>query len=199
MRVSMVGNQNSRKHLLSRETLIQLYEIERLPIAEIKRRTGGGSVHRELVRQGIPRRTTRSARFTPTIEFSHADMAYAAGLFDGEGSINIKTPGTSSRTTGFSLVIQVTQTNLAPLLWLQERWGGSVSPIKRRKPTWAWNAGSRLAEKFLLDVLAFLIVKREQAMIAVEFQARRCNTGRRHDPDRLLLEAASRDALHALR
>jgi hypothetical protein len=71
MRICMSGNQNARKHHLGRETLVHLYETECLSIAEIQKRTGCQSIHAELVRYGIQRRTRRICRL---IEPSTADF-----------------------------------------------------------------------------------------------------------------------------
>jgi hypothetical protein len=179
----MAGNQNARKHHIARETLVQLYEVEHLSIAEIERRTNCGTIHRELVRFGIPRRRTRSVRVAPVVEPTVLDMAYAAGFFDGEGSINIRNPGSSAKSTGCALAIHVAQASEASLIWLQQRWGGGVRLTKRERPIWEWCLGSRSACLFLQDLLPFLIVKREQAVIAIDFQSHKRNTGRRRDPE----------------
>jgi hypothetical protein len=189
----------SKKYAPTRETLVQLYEVERLPIAEIIRRTGCTSIHRHMVKYGISRRSTQTRTVPASIEPSTIDCAYAAGFFDGEGTIDIKRPGASSRTTGFTLAIQVAQTKEDPLIWLRERWGGSVRLVKRKKPTWAWHIGSRLAGNFLQDVFPFLMVKKTQAAVAIEFQSRKRNTGRRHIPEAFELECQSRENLLSCR
>jgi hypothetical protein len=128
------------------------------------------------------------------------DMAYAAGFFDGEGSINIKNPGKSPKGAGHSLVVSASQTVPAPLLWIKDRWGGSVRPLRKRSsPAWEWCAGSKLAFRFLQDILPYLTVKRDQAIIAIEFQSRKKNTGRRGCPENHKKDKESRDRLHSIR
>jgi hypothetical protein len=199
MRTCMTGNQNARKNDLSRETLVQLYVVERLSIAEIGRRTGCGTVHRELARLDIPRRGTCKTKILPTVKPTIADKAYAAGFFDGEGSMNIRNPGSTIKNPGYSLTLNVAQSCEAPLIWLSARWGGSVRPMKRPKPVWEWNLGSLSASKFLQDILPFLMVKQEQALVAIEFQSHKKNTGRRRDPESISRERESKEKLQSLR
>jgi hypothetical protein len=199
MRKCMTGNQNSRKHHLSRELLVQLYETERLPIAEIQRRTGCGTIYRELVRFGIPRRQTPAPILSPTIKPTSTDIAYAAGFFDGEGCIIIRKSNRVSGNISYSLGIQVAQVCQSPLLWLQSRWGCHICPVNRPRPTWTWSPSSRAAARFLQDVLPFLIVKHDQAIIAIEFQSHKCNNGRRSDPRDRIRDSEYKRRLEALR
>jgi hypothetical protein len=197
----MIGNQNARKHYLTREMLVELYERQRLPIREIARRTGSQNIHRELVKYEIPRRSSCISRANPLppTAVSTAETAYAAGFFDGEGSINIRRPGKKPKCAGHKLVVSLAQTVEAPLLWLRERWGGSITRLARPTLTWEWSVSCRLAGRFLQDVLPFLIVKRKEAEVAIAFQSRKRNTGRRTDQDNYKRDAEDRQRLHSIR
>jgi predicted transposase len=128
------------------------------------------------------------------------DIAYAAGFFDGEGSINIKKPGKTPKSSGHRLVVSVSQSKPAPLEWICERWGGGVRRLRRRhKAAWEWSVGSKLAGAFLQDLLPFLMVKREEAIVAIEFQSRKRNTGKTGCPENHLKDFESREMLHSLR
>ena len=102
------------------------------------------------------------------------ELAYLAGFFDGEGSISILNKG--PRKLGLHL--QVSQTVKEPLDRFQERFGGSIHLTSRgqspfsRKPIWAWHAGPRDGATALAALLPYLLVKREQAEVAIEFQSR---------------------------
>lgn len=127
-----------------------------------------------------------------------SEFAYAAGFFDGEGSIDIRFSITSrgaKKYERFHLRVCVVQIDRRPLDWLCERWGGSVSKRKNGGlHTWVLSTAS--AAKFLSDVLPFLIVKRDEAQIAMEFQrtmrSGMVNTAGSKGVDRLSVEDRQR-------
>lgn len=100
--------------------------------------------------------------------FETAELAYAAGLVDGEGCV-----GAYSLKHNQHQIVQVTiaNTNEAMIAWLNARWPGSVQyNAKHRtgwKPVWRWTLSSRKAEMFLRNILPFLIVKRPQAELCL--------------------------------
>lgn len=113
-----------------------------------------------------------------------SEVAYAAGLFDGEGCIWIKrraAPGCCGDV--YALTADVSQDDPRPLTWLAERWGGQARPrsvqLRANRIAHRWYASGPTAAAFLRDVLPYLIVKHEQAVLAVEFQERHKNPGRR--------------------
>jgi hypothetical protein len=113
----------------------------------------------------------------PLLRPSEADRIYAAGFFDGEGSIVITQP---SRTTS-RLTVHAAQSVAAPLLWLRDRWGGSIRwrPARgRRRASGQWQLASRAGLAFLIDVRPWLIVKADQADVAVLFASTRRHPGR---------------------
>lgn len=104
-----------------------------------------------------------------------ARVIYAAGFFDGEGSITIII-GRGSQIG--SLFISVGQIDERPLLLLQELWGGSINLDNKRVSRWRIN--HQKASDALAEMLPHLIVKREQAKIAIEFLADRPSKPKRH-------------------
>lgn len=107
-----------------------------------------------------------------------ATLAYTAGLFDGEGSIVIGCGKRADRRVPqYWLQVGITNTNREIIDWLLATFGGHVSdnshsPSRRKqRPCWAWRVMSNEAAMFLEVILPHLRIKREQAMIAVEFQA----------------------------
>lgn len=107
---------------------------------------------------------------------SEVDKAYAAGFFDGEGHITIAFMSAKARTRGvtYTMRIGASQNDLAPLLWLRDRWGGSVSQVARRtavgNATYRWVLCSRKAAGFIRDVYPWLKVKARRAEVALRFQ-----------------------------
>lgn len=97
------------------------------------------------------------------------ELAYFAGFFDGEGSIVIST----SEKLYHSLTISVAQTYPVPLYRMQDRFGGTVSykePSNGNKPLYDWRVHSYSASEALSAMREFLIVKRDEADLAIEFQ-----------------------------
>jgi len=104
-------------------------------------------------------------------------LAYAAGLFDGEGSVAI----TYSKRTGSEqryhrLQISVTNTDPRVLVWLRDRFGGCITNVRlgantRQRPSARWQTSLRRAEAFLRAVRPYLVIKGEQADVAVALRA----------------------------
>lgn len=125
-------------------------------------------------------------------------LAWCAGFFDGEGSVGIYVRSRKHRVSKrelYELRVIVTQKDPAPLELFREAFGGysrtSTSGCAK------WCASSRVAERFLLAIRPYSVVKAEQIDVALAFQARRIPHGqgsarasrsqielnRRRDPD----------------
>ena len=99
---------------------------------------------------------------------SPIDKAYAAGFFDGEGSISIEKP---RQRRGYTLMVGVGQRDVSPLLWLQSLWGGRIAPMRHNpKGAWKWVCSSAVAGIFLTDILPYLKNKRPVADLALSLQ-----------------------------
>ncbi|MBA7663937.1 hypothetical protein ES703_71985 [subsurface metagenome] len=101
------------------------------------------------------------------------EVAYIAGLFDGEGSIFISRDSRSYNNPG-SLVVSLGMTAREPLDLLSRIFGGRTKTHKRYPPhntLYDWRLGSKKAEVFLRIVKPYLIVKKEEANLALSFQA----------------------------
>ena len=102
------------------------------------------------------------------------ELAYAAGFFDGEGWITIETRRLKNQPNiNWRLRIGAGQDSVEPLLIFQEIWGGTIIKAKTRangKTSHQWWLSTNMASRFLRDVLPYLIVKRRQAEIAIEFR-----------------------------
>jgi hypothetical protein len=105
------------------------------------------------------------------------DLAWAAGFIDGEGCINIAHKSTISRYgkkyNYYSLAVMVGQITPEPLLKLKEMFGGHIrGPIikENRRPSFMWSISSRNSADMLQKLLPYLIVKKSEALNALEFQ-----------------------------
>jgi hypothetical protein len=101
------------------------------------------------------------------------DLAYAAGLFDGEGSISIH-PYMSRGHGYFKLVVTVANTNAAIVEWLSTMFHGVTSVQKRKDEThkivYRWSMADRAAGRFLRLIYPYLKIKRLRAELGISFR-----------------------------
>ena len=116
-----------------------------------------------------------------------AQWAYAAALMDGEGSFSI-THGTGKSKAGkpyplFDSKVTISNTSLDLMEWLKNTFGGtyflSVTHISKKarangqkslKPCYRWIANKyALQEWFTRGIYPYLIIKKRQAEVALEF------------------------------
>lgn len=97
--------------------------------------------------------------------------AYFAGIVDGEGSIVISKNNVSSGQLYMRILVVNTYKPLLELL--KSIYGGSISQKKRYgetdKDCGAWQVSCKKAERFLVDIYPYLIVKKSQAEVAFRF------------------------------
>lgn len=101
------------------------------------------------------------------------DLAYAAGLFDGEGSIMLRPRRPRNNGT---LIVSMSNTDASLIGWLKDRWGGFAKPYRmqgNRKPAWSWCLAARAAAAFLMEIQPYVVSlrNRERIRVALEFQA----------------------------
>lgn len=107
------------------------------------------------------------------MEIKEVELAYTAGLFDGEGSLSIF-KCSRGNSYGLSIAIQITDKEV--LDYISSLFGGKVTSIKRRennkRDTWTWSLHSLKAKSFLVKIYPFLRLKKESAAICIEFVSR---------------------------
>lgn len=102
--------------------------------------------------------------------------AYFAGLIDGEGYVGIRSVRTAEgdyRSYGVSLAVG--NVDRRPLDLGVELWGGTVQErgaTRTGKTFYNWRSAARIAVGVLRSVVPFLVIKREQALIAIALQDR---------------------------
>lgn len=108
--------------------------------------------------------------------------AYAAGFVDGEGCITINRgqPNKYHMSLDHNARVFVTNTNLQVLNLLQENYGGTIYRLRSKsergkgwKSCYVWNLGVKNLVGFLKAILPYLVVKQQQALLALEFMAAR--------------------------
>jgi|SRR5215831_7195786 len=107
------------------------------------------------------------------------DWSYLAGLLDGEGCFTIagswKITKNGKKYFHFNLLISLYNNNLDVMKWLIEHFGGAYyvhhpSKHQNHKVGYSWHPkGARNKELLLLAILPYLIIKKRQAQIALDY------------------------------
>ena len=100
-------------------------------------------------------------------------LHYTAGLFDGEGCVDIYKATTSKASKNISLMLRVNiaQKDGQVMNFLQDNFGGYVAVDKHNGHyIHRWEVRSQKAKEFLSLIYPFVIIKREQIKIALEFE-----------------------------
>lgn len=112
-----------------------------------------------------------------TLGLSESEKAYLAGLIDGEGCIHINISTQKGKWKSHHLVIVVSQAgDIGKKLleyWNQKTNVGSVHKTKRPngwKDCYNWHIGAHQACMLLKEIRPYLMVKHDQADVAVEFR-----------------------------
>ena len=107
------------------------------------------------------------------------DIRYVAGLMDGEGCIAIRRrddrPKPRNQRVSYALVVQISMTHERVIHELHQSMGGAMSEIKwhrrmNNRPAYQWRLYSNACAEFLEKCLPYLIVKREETLLAISFQ-----------------------------
>src|SRR5665213_3585254 len=97
------------------------------------------------------------------------DKIYAAGFFDGEGSVQIFRsryikPG--YRSLYYCIRVNIANTDRSVLEWTKERWGGGIISERRPHPSnwkqvYQWTVAAKTAVGYLRDLAPFVKVKKD--------------------------------------
>ena len=113
---------------------------------------------------------------------SKIDLAYTAGLIDGEGSISILRARRSNpnyKSPAYILSVTCTNTHKGIIEWMHEMFGASKALRQRHRnnPKWKdsyhWCTAANMALEFLQQIQPYLRIKRKQAELAINFQQNR--------------------------
>lgn len=100
---------------------------------------------------------------------------YVAGIIDGEGCLIITRSNRHGSYFNYYARIHVKNTDMRLMRWLVDNFGGNIHPHKPKSVkhsmaySWYFSGNAKSKELFLLAIMPYLIVKKEQAKILVEF------------------------------
>lgn len=113
---------------------------------------------------------------------SEKEIIYIAGLFDGEGCVNIYKIDTDytrnkekRKVPKWVLSTTIYNCHYETIKWLYDSFGGYLQTRNRNPKTWrtnyAWKLTANSSMEFLKRVLPYLKIKQKQAQVAIKFQA----------------------------
>lgn len=136
-----------------------------------------------------------------------AEIAWAAGLFEGEGNVSIAKPRphrATSRHLG-QLRVSVTSTDLQVVAFFRERWGGRVRAVSdtdaRHRQAYSWDVFTGDAVAFLEAMLPYFQrdVVKQRAVLAIAFQRQKTRlTSVSHSAEYRAAQVSYYDRLRAL-
>ena len=113
----------------------------------------------------------RTHKYVDEVRADKADYQYFTGLVDAEGTISLYE---SKRS--FDPKIQLPNTDMRVFDFLLDRFGGSVSSSRREhRELGNWVLPTRFLDSTLLNILPYLVTKREQAKLLLEWSRNRKN------------------------
>lgn len=106
--------------------------------------------------------------------FDRDKIIYLAGILDGEGSIQIEIQSKNHvrKTNYYSIRLLVINTDKFLMDWLESNFGGKVTArklIPNRRQCYKWNICSFKAAEILQECLPFMIVKKREAQVLIDF------------------------------
>lgn len=113
------------------------------------------------------------------------DMAYFAGIFDGEGTVTLAKTQISSpkQKLTYQVRVQVVSTDEWLCQQLRFSFGGTVMPHRvtegNHKPAYRWLATRVVAKRFMLAILPFSHLKRQRIELALKFLEHKTGGGRK--------------------
>ena len=104
---------------------------------------------------------------------NEVEIAYIAGLFDGEGCITMAYSNLNHRTLHCPRA-SIEMTTLEPLSLIMRIFGGKLRRPQQRqnsKPTYMWLLRGKKMELFLRVIHPYLIIKRDKTTLALSYLA----------------------------
>lgn len=124
--------------------------------------------------------------------WTEKQLAYMAGIVDGEGTIvlvSCYSVSKGKKRERYAIRIQVYNNDPSLMVWLTENFGGSFSSVKRRgnrATSYQWGISHAKAAILARELIPYLVIKSRQAQILVNFSSTMRRTGRKGTPENIL-------------
>lgn len=149
-----------------------------MPVSGTPKEIVGEEMHRRVL---IDTQFRRALDVLCKVNLSSEEMAYIAGLFDGEGCVSFG----RTRSSWFIRVF-VTNTNLEILEWLKSIFGGDIKKLSSRRDGWkqgyCWRISWTRAIEFLSLIAPWSRLKKRQIEIALAWDWSRAGMGQKSEP-----------------
>jgi hypothetical protein len=104
------------------------------------------------------------------------ELAYLAGIIDGEGcfTIEINPPTSYRKGTLYTCRLTITNTDVRLLKWLTEKVGGTIFTrklIQGRKQCYSWRCYATILDYIIPKIIPYLICKKDEAEVILKFRA----------------------------
>jgi len=119
-------------------------------------------------------------------------LAYAAGLIDGEGclTISVRRPEGRRKAVHHCVRLSIGMTHLPVLRRLRSWFGGQISPVKKQKTfhkqAHEWRLWSNQALDCIEQLLPYLVVKRAEARVFLQYKKWRRRRGAKDLPKEIV-------------
>lgn len=132
-------------------------------------------------------RSVYKLKYTGSVIPSKLDFAYLAGLLDAEGTFSIYKKSNYIGNGKYTSVIKISNTDQRIFDWMADRFAGYmvVSPKGDNRKEGVWFLSGKSRESILLAVLPYLVIKKERAVIVLEW-IRHCRKWADSHKDKLI-------------
>jgi len=93
--------------------------------------------------------------------------SYAAGLFDGDGTVTMSKRSKASKARGYQITAAIYNTEETLMKMLVKEFGGFIYRPPR-KNVFNWIIGSKQVRLFLERIIPFLIIKKQRVELALQ-------------------------------
>lgn len=105
------------------------------------------------------------------IKVKKSDLAYIAGIIDGDGYIGVTLHRSKQSLTHFDITVEIEMRDKQPIQLAQALFGGNIyhRPPRKRvsQEHWHWRLTGEQAIAMLKAIRLYLLVKRPQAELAL--------------------------------
>lgn len=106
--------------------------------------------------------------------WSETELAYLAGIIDGEGCVYIYKRKTRKNHTDFFPRLQLITTSKSLHEWIHKVFGGMIFNRKVSNPKWKprfeWYTTRGLMDDILEKILPYMVIKKSHIQIMIEFR-----------------------------